>query len=124
MAVHAHLKNEFTKDEKYHNLMRALIDVQSIFWNRLTILLMSELVVNLEMNKNWTSWFAGLMVAQNLRSSSVSKKNLEYIELLHWIWSEPNTCIFFTFIPLPSAEKRWKFDTLSLEIISPKSPSS
>ena len=25
MAAHAHLKNEFTEDEKYHNLMRWLI---------------------------------------------------------------------------------------------------
>ena len=29
MAVHAHLKNEFTEDEKYHNLMRWLINVLS-----------------------------------------------------------------------------------------------
>ena len=25
MAVHAHLKNEFTENEKYHNLMRWVI---------------------------------------------------------------------------------------------------
>ena len=32
MAVHVHLKNEFTEDEKYHNLMRWLILWLSCIW--------------------------------------------------------------------------------------------
>ena len=30
MAVHVRLKNEFTEDEKYHNLTRGLKDVEAM----------------------------------------------------------------------------------------------
>ena len=37
MDAHVHLKNEFTEDEEYHDLMRWLISTRSIQSNTLII---------------------------------------------------------------------------------------
>ena len=46
MAAHGHLKNEFTEDEKYHNLMRWLNNVNKKILQGTTIFRYLQPVVN------------------------------------------------------------------------------
>ena len=61
MAAHARLKNEFTEDEKYHNLMRWLNCIFTSFQcKRLTEVGEECFIVTVNINNGWVGHFGTL----------------------------------------------------------------